>query len=100
MGFNIFYHKDALKDLEQIKFKIPEDPSFILKKIESILSINPFPHGLTTKKLKSIQPVMYRLRVNGIISYRVFYRIIENSIYILNIVSKKDSDKVLRKYLQ
>ena len=98
MGFNIFYHKDALKDLENVKNRISSDGKLILTKIEAILAFNPFPYGSTIKKLKNIQPPLYRLRVNGIVSYRIFYRIIENAIYVLKIVPKKDSDKVLRKY--
>lgn len=98
MGFNIFYDKDALKDLENIKIKIPSDCLIILKKIEDILTTNPFTFGQTVKRLKNIQPALYRLRVNASISYRVFYRIIGDSIYILKIVPKKDADKVLKRY--
>ena len=64
-----------------------------------MLTLNPFPFGSTIKKLKNIQPVMYRLRVNATQSYRAFYRIIGNSIYILKIVAKKDADKVLKRYV-
>lgn len=98
MGFNIFYYKDALRDLENIRDKISSDAKLILNKIEIVLTINPFPQGLTIKKLKNIQPYLYRLRVNGIINYRVFYRIIGDTIYILKIVPKKDADKILRRY--
>ena len=98
MAFNIFYNKDALKDLENIKGKIPNDCIVILKKIENILTNNPFPCGKTIKKLKNIQPTLYRLRVNASISYRIFYRIIGNSIYVLKVVAKKDADNVLRRY--
>ena len=98
MAFNVFYNKDALKDLENIKSKILNDCVILLKKIESILTNNPFPFGQTIKKLKNIQPTLYRLRVNAAISYRIFYRIIGGSIYILKIVAKKDADKVLKRY--
>lgn len=96
MGFNIFYYKDAFKDLENVKNKIPTDAKLILTKIETILTLNPFPYGSTIKKLKNIQPPLHRLRVNGTISYRVFYRIIGDSIYILKIVPKRDVDKILK----
>ena len=98
MAFNIFYNKDALKDLENIKSKIPNDCVVILKKIENILTDNPFPFGQTIKKLKNIQPTLYRLRVNASVSYRVFYRMIGSSIYILKVVPKKDSDRILKNY--
>lgn len=98
MAFNIFYNKNALKDLENIKDKIPADCVVILKKIENILTDNPFPFGQTIKKLKNIQPTLYRLRVNASVSYRIFYRMIGNSIYILKIVPKKDADKILKSY--
>ena len=70
----------------------------ILKKIEGILTTNPFPFGQTIKKLKNIQPILYRLRVNASASYRIFYRIIGSSIYILKIVPKKDVDRILKNY--
>ena len=98
MAFNIFYNKDALKDLENIKNKIPNDCVVILKKIENILTANPFPFGQTIKKLKNIQPTLYRLRVNASMSYRIFYRVIGNSIYILKVVPKKDADRILKNY--
>ena len=98
MGFSIFYTKDALKDLEHIKSRITNDCVLILKKIEGILTINPFPFGQTIKKLKNIQPTLYRLRVNASISYRVFYRIVGNSVYVLKIVPKKDADRLLKRY--
>ena len=98
MAFNIFYNKDALKDLENIKNKIPNDCVIILKKIENILTDNPFPFGKTIKKLKNIQPTLYRLRVNASVSYRVFYRMIGSSVYILKVVPKKDADRILKNY--
>ena len=94
MGFNIFYYKDALTDLENIKNRISSDVKLILTKIETVLTFNPFPYGLTVKKLKNIQPPLYRLRINGTISYRI----IGDTIYILKIVPKKDADKILKKY--
>lgn len=99
MGFNILYYKDALSDLEKVKSKVFSDTELILNKIEHILVQNPFPQGSTIKKIKNVQPPLYRLRVNGIVSYRVFYRIIGNEIYILRVIPKKDADKVLKKYL-
>lgn len=98
MDFNIFYNKEALSDLEKLKVRAFNDCQIILKKIESILSTNPFPRGKIIKKLKNIQPYLYRLRVNASVSYRIFYRIMGGSVYILKVVSKKDSDKVLRNY--
>lgn len=98
MGFSIFYNKDALKDLENIKIKIPSDCGVILKKIENILGTNPFSFGQTIKRLKNIQPALYRLRVNASVSYRIFFRIIGNSIYILKVIPKKDADKILKRY--
>ena len=100
MAFNIFYNKDALTDLENINGKIPNDCAVILKKIENILTNNPFPFGQTIKKLKNIQPTLYRLRVNASISYRIFYRIIGSSIYIFKVVPKKDADRILKIYFQ
>jgi len=98
LAFDVFYNKDVLKDLENIKDKIPNDCVIILKKIENILTENPFPFGQTIKKLKNIQPTLYRLRVNASVSYRIFYRMIGSSIYILKIVPKKDADKILKNY--
>ena len=98
MDFNIYYHKDSLDDLEGIKKKSISDSKIILNKIESILQHNPFPFGSTIKRLKNIQPPLYRLRINALQSYRVFYRIIGNSIYVLKIVPKKEVNKILNRY--
>ena len=98
MGFNILYSKDALSDLERVKNKIFSDTELILNKIENILTQNPFPQESTIKKIKNVQPTLYRLRVNGVVSYRVFYRIIGKEVYVLRIIPKKDADKILKKY--
>ena len=98
MGFNILYYKEVLSDLEHIKNKIHSDAKLLLNKIENILTQNPFPHGLTVKKIKNVQPPLYRLRVNWIVSYRAFYRIVGNEVYILRVIAKKDADKILRRY--
>ena len=98
MAFSILYTEDATKDLEQIKARSINDCNFILSKIENILTANPFPFGTTIKRLRNIQPVMYRLRINATQSYRVFYRIIGNSIYIIKVVPKKDAEKILKRY--
>ena len=98
MDFKVFYNQDALNDLEKIKSKVKRDCEVIVKKIEGILTNNPFPFGKTIKKLKNIQPPLYRLRINASVSYRVFYRLIGNSVYILKIVQKKEADRVLRKF--
>ena len=98
MDFKIFYYKDALNDLENIKKRLPSDCELIINKIENILGINPFPKGSTVKKIKNVSPPLYRLRVNGIISYRIFYRIAGDAVYILKVIPKKDADKVLKKY--
>ena len=87
-----------MEDLKNIKDKIPSDCVVILKKTENILTDNPFPFGQTVKKLKNIQPTLYRLRVNASISYKIFYRIIGSSIYLLKIVPKKDADRILKNY--
>ena len=98
MAFNILYTKESLEDLEKIKIKSALDSKTVFTKIEAILRNNPFPYGKTIKKLKGIKPDLYRLRINAIQSYRIFYRIIGSEIYILKIVSKKDADKTLRNY--
>ena len=98
MGFSILYTEDTLEDLEKIKDGSTNDCNFILNKIENILSTNPFPFGTTIKRLRNIQPTMYRLRINASQSYRVFYRIIGNLIYIIKIVPKKDADRALKRY--
>lgn len=87
-----------MKDLEIVKYSRSKDCQVLLNKIEQILSLSPFPFGKTIKKIKGISPSLYRLRVNAYTSYRVFYRIVGNSIFILKIVSKKDADKVLKNY--
>ena len=98
MDFKVFYNQDALNDLEKIKTRVSRDCEVLVKKIEGILTNNPFPFGNTIKKLKNIQPTLYRLRINASVSYRVFYRLIGDSVYILKIVPKKEADRVLRRF--
>ena len=95
MGFNLIYSKAAINDLENIKDS--SDQKFIISKIESILTQHPFPFGKTVKRIKEVEPPLYRLRVNAKQSYRIFYRITDKTVNIEKVVPKKDAHKVLKR---
>jgi mRNA-degrading endonuclease RelE of RelBE toxin-antitoxin system len=65
---------------------------------ESInLEAAPSPFKKKIKRIQGIKFPCYRLRVNsGSDSYRIFYGINDDVVYILRIVSKKDADKIVK----
>ncbi len=48
------------------------------------------------KVLQGFQPTMYRLRSGD---YRIYYRIYQRSVLVLNIMHKKDSDRWIKSVL-
>lgn len=82
---------------EDLKGFATHDQQAIVKKIREQLTDSPFPHGNTIKRLQGFDVALYRLRVNAPTqSYRVYYQVNVSVVRILRIVSKKDSDKVIR----
>lgn len=97
MAFNVQFDKRAESDLESLP---KSDQVFVIKKIDKELVANPYPRGKTIKKLQGLNLNIYRLRINAASqSYRAFYELLpDNIVYILRIVPKKDSLKVIKNF--
>jgi hypothetical protein len=88
--------KKAIKDLAIIEKKSPQDLDFIEIELQKYLT-DPFKaDGNKIKEFTNYSPTLFRLRINAIESYRVYFRIYENSFFIERVVPKKDTEKVLK----
>jgi len=88
--FTIEIAPAAIKDLNRLESEAAEE---ILQKI-SILEQAPFPKGRLIKKIKGKRSVFYRLRVDKM---RVFYEIMAGRVVIMRILSKKETDKYIKR---
>jgi len=95
--FRVEFASHAQKDLS----KLPGGTRDIILKRAKILEQDPFPRGNIKKKIKGMKYPLFRLRVNTPIdSFRLFYGIHQQTVLILRIVSKKETDRVLRLFRQ
>lgn len=94
MKFQIEFTSRAAKDLKNFSRNTQK---YILE--ESLqLESDPFQLKNRIKKIKGIKFPCFRLRIDfENDSYRLFYGIEKNIIYILRIVSKKDADKIIKR---
>ncbi len=93
MKFAVEYTKRAVRDLKS--FSVDLQKKIMQATIE--LESDPFPHKNKVKKIQGLKFPCYRLRVDcGSDSFRVFFGIEKDIIFILGIVSKKNADKVLK----
>ena len=94
MNFRIEFTTRAIKDLEKLTKNIQKQ---ILK--ESMrLETEPFQFKNKIKKIQGINFPCYRLRIDcQYDSYRLFYGIDKDIIYILRVISKKDADKIIQR---
>lgn len=94
MNFRIEFTTRAIKDLEKLTKNIQKQ---ILK--ESMrLETEPFQFKNKIKKIQGINFPCYRLRIDcQSDSYRLFYGIDKDVIYILRVISKKDADKIIQR---
>lgn len=93
MNFQIEFTSKAIKDLKSLSIQTQKQ---ILEEVIQ-LETNPFPHKKKVRKIKGIKFPCFRLRVDlkqG--TFRIFYGIDKNFIFVLRIISKKDADKVLK----
>jgi len=92
MKFNIEFTKRAVKELK----KLPIQTQKIILKESLVLESDPFQFKKKIKRIKGFKFPCYRLRVDtSNDSYRLFYGIDKDIIYILRIISKKDADKII-----
>ena len=94
MNFNIEYTTRAIKDLRKL-------PKNVQKQIleESLrLETEPFQFKNKIKRIRGINFPCYRLRIDlSSDSYRLFYGIDKDIIYVLRVISKKDADKIIQR---
>ncbi len=93
MEFRIEFTSTAIKDLKSLPLDVQKT---ILE--ETIkLETNPFPFKKKIKKIKGIKFPCFRFRIDlSLDSFRLFYGIERNIIFVLRIISKKDAEKALK----
>ena len=93
MNFKIEFTTKAVRDLKSFALEIQKQILEETIKLES----SPFPFKKKIKKIKGVKFPCFRLRIDlSNDTYRLFYGIDKNIIYMLRIVSKKDAEKILR----
>jgi len=90
--FEVVFSPAARREIEWLEI---DEALQVAKDIKKYLETSPFPFGKTRiKKLTGFSPPLYRLRSGD---FRAYYRIVNKEAIILAVVSKKDSEKILKK---
>ena len=93
MNFQVEFTSRSKKDLKNL----PIDIQRIILKESLILESSPYPSKKKIKLIKGIKFRCYRLRIDTEYdTFRLFYGVEKNVVYVLRIVSKKDADKILK----
>jgi len=86
MAFEISYSDEAIDDLRDLR---AFDRAAVFEQIEELLKTDPTRVSKTTiKRLRQPAPTEYRLRVRD---HRVFYNVVEPTVFIVRILSKADA---------
>lgn len=94
MAFQVEFTTRAIRDLKKLPIKIQEH---ILKQ-SLILESEPFQFKNKIKRIKGFKFPCFRLRIDHVNdSFRLFYGIEKNIIYVLRIISRKDADKIIKR---
>ena len=94
MNFRVEFTTRAIKDFK----KLPKNVQKQILKESLRLETEPFQYKNKIKKIRGINFPCYRLRIDSQSdSYRLFYGIDQNVIYILGVISKKDADKTIQR---
>ena len=97
MEFQVEFTTRAVKDLK----KLPKNVQIQILKESIRLETEPFQFKNKIKKIRGINFPCYRLRIDfQSDSYRLFYGIDDNIIYVLRIISKKHGDKIINRIRQ
>ena len=88
--FSIELSPAASRDLDDLEIEIVTK---ILSDLR-ILEEDPFPRAKLIKKIKGKKTAFYRLRVD---KFRVFFEIQPRKIIILRILSKRETDRFIKK---
>jgi len=89
--FKIELSPAASRDLDNLEL---ETVTKVLSDLK-ILQESPFPRGKLIKKIKGKKTPFYRLRID---KSRVFYEIRSDKIIILRIISKKEPDRLIKRF--
>ena len=97
MEFHVEFTTRAVKDLK----KFPQNVQKHIVKESISLETEPFQFKNKIKKIRGINFPCYRLRIDfQSDSYRLFYGIDDNIVYVLRIISKKNADKIINRIRQ
>lgn len=90
--FKVIFSPQALREIERLE---TDTALQLAKDIKSYLETSPLPIGKhRIKKLTGYKPPLYRLRSGD---FRAYYRILSDSVVILAITHKKESEKFLKR---
>jgi len=90
--FRVIFSPPALREFYRLETDIALQ---LAKDIKSYLETSPLPIGKRKiKKLTGYNPPLYRLRSDD---FRAYYRILLDSVVILAITHKKESEKFLKR---
>lgn len=90
--FRVIFSPSALREIERLETDIALQ---LAKDIKAHLETSPLPIGKSRiKKLTGYVPPLYRLRSGD---FRTYYRILPDSVVILAITHKKESEKFLKR---
>ena len=67
----------------------------ILREIKT-LKVSPFPNGRRIRKIRALREPIYRLKVKD---YRVLFAFSESTVTVLEIIHRKDLEKILKRLL-
>lgn len=92
MNLKVTFTKRAVKDLKRLASN--QQRQIVLQSIE--LENDPFPFKKKVKRIRGLKFPCYRLHIDlDSDSFRVFYGIENDIVFILRIIAKKDADKIL-----
>ncbi|MFQ5629660.1 MAG: type II toxin-antitoxin system RelE/ParE family toxin [bacterium] len=93
MKFQVEFTTRAEKELKSL----PVDVQQKILQEALCLETTPFPFKKKRKRIQGMNFPCFRLRIDaGKNSFRLFYGIERNIVYVLKIVSKKDADKIIK----
>ncbi len=95
MNFQIEFSSRAVKDLKKLSLN---NQKLIIEQSLN-LETAPFQFKTKIKRIKGIKFPCYRLRIDiNNDSFRLFFGIENNIVFVLRIISKKDADKILKNF--
>lgn len=90
--FKVIFSPSSGRELERLE---ADAAVHLARDIKAYLEKSPLPLGKSRiKKLSGYNPPLYRMRSGD---YRVYYRILPDTVVILAIIHKKESEKLLKR---